>query len=114
VSTSRRLRANCAQFHAAYSPVKSLSLRARWLPGWRTTLSPSTKWKVSLGESSDIRQPLMACSACIRSVAIIETPTIVKPMSSRGTHERGNVQQSWPGWLRPEPRLAMADSMLKP
>ena len=66
------------------------------------------------GESSDMRQPEMACSACIRSVAIIETPTIVKPMSSRGTHERGNVQQSWPGWPRPEPRRAVAVSTLKP
>ena len=43
------MRANCAQFHAAYSPVKTLSLRARWLPGWRTTESPCTKWKVRCG-----------------------------------------------------------------
>ena len=44
------MRANCAQFHAAYRPVKTLSLRARWLPGWRTTESPCTKWKVRCGE----------------------------------------------------------------
>ena len=59
-----------------------------------------------------MRQPEMACSACIRSVAIIETPTIVKPSTSRGTQLRGKVQQSWPGWLRPVPRRAIALSML--
>ena len=52
--------------------------------------------------------------ACIRSVATIETPTIVKPRMMRGTQSLGNVQQSWPGWPRPEPRRAVAVSTLKP
>ena len=52
--------------------------------------------------------------ACIRSVATIETPTIVKPRMIRGTQSLGNVQQSWPGWPRPEPRRAVAVSTLKP
>ena len=32
--------------------------------------------------------------ACIRSVATIETPTIVNPRMIRGTQSLGNVQQS--------------------
>ena len=52
--------------------------------------------------------------ACIRSVATIETPTIVKPRMIRGTQSLGNVQQSCPGWPRPEPRRAVAVSTLKP
>eukprot|EP00962_Isochrysis_galbana_P020298 scaffold5918_cov124-Isochrysis_galbana.AAC.4 len=51
--------------------------------------------------------------ACIMSVATMETPMSVKPRMSLGTHSRGKTQQSCPGWDRPVPRRAMADSTSK-